>query len=260
MKLYQIDSFTRRAFHGNPAGVWIGEQFPDDSAMQAIAAEVNASETAFVVHGKGCFQIRYFTPTREVPLCGHATLASAHMLWELGIIKNGVPVVLQAHEVDLPISVSDGWVKMSFPRYAISRIEQIDYLVPVIGAPIKEAFKSKNGWVVAQLFNEEALCNAHPNFPAIQAPLIAVTTESSTIDYDYSVRVFCNPEYGITEDPVTGAAQCILAPYWNKKLGKASFHSRQLSRRGGEMMVDLLSDAVEINGQAVTVFTIDIRI
>ena len=262
MKLYQVDSFTRHAFKGNPAGVWVGERFPDKGVMQAIAAEMNISETAFIECSNNGCRIRYFTPAREVPLCGHATLASAHVLRELGIITEEELFVLHAPEADLPVFVTDSWVKMSFPRYAVSRIEQSACLEPILGASIKEAFISENGWVIARLFCEEALRNARPDFQAIQkkniTALIAATTVSDSMDFDYSVRVFCNPEYGIEEDPVTGAAQCILAPYWSGELRKTSFYSRQISKRGGEMMINLLPDTVEIMGQAITVFSIDV--
>lgn len=263
MKLYQVDSFTSVAFRGNPAGVWIGETFPADSMMQSLAAEVNASETAFVACGGGRFQIRYFTPTREVPLCGHATLASAHILRELGKVEDGVAFMLHAAETELPVRVTDGWVHMAFPVYPLTRIEIPGYLEPLIGSPVTEAFKSDNNWIVARLPDERCLLAARPDFPAIQAGdaavLIAATTESADADYDFSVRVFCNPAYGIEEDPVTGAAQCILAPYWHGEVKKELFVSRQLSRRGGEMKAKILGEAVEIMGQAVTVFVADVR-
>ncbi len=263
MRLYQVDAFIHKVFKGNPAGVWVGEKFPPTNMMQAIAAEMNLSETAFVERGKTGYRIRYFTPAREVPLCGHATLASAHILHELGEITDGVPFILEAAEQNLSISVDSGWIAMEFPVYRLLAIEDPRYLEPLVGARVVEAFKSENNWIVARLADENILYSATPDFQAIQksdaAALIAATTTSSLPEYDYSVRVFCNPAYGIEEDPVTGVAQCVLAPYWQAELKKNTFFSRQISKRGGEMKVTMLADTVKITGQAVTVFTLETR-
>ena len=123
MKLYQVDSFTGEAFKGNPAGVWIGEEFPDERIMQQVAAEMNVSETAYVECGKEGYRIRYFTPTREVPLCGHATLASAHMLRELKYVADGDNFTLHATEVDLPVCAAGDGATMVFPAYPVSPLE-----------------------------------------------------------------------------------------------------------------------------------------
>jgi len=264
MPLYQVDAFTITPFRGNPAGVWIGERFPDKTVMQAIAAEMNLSETAFVECDDGGYAIRYFTPACEIPLCGHATLASAHILRELEAIRDGVPFVLKASEQDLPIVVDNGWITMTFPRHRIAKIDNPHFLEALVGSPVVEAFKNEKNWIVARLADEGALRGACPDFPAIQknnvGMFIAATTPSSLPEYEYCVRVFCNPDYGMLEDPVTGTAQCVLAPYWHAELKKTAFFSRQISQRGGEMKVNLLADAVEIKGQAVTVFALEARI
>jgi len=264
MKLYQVDAFTPNIFSGNPAGVWIGDTFPDEKTMQAIAAEMNLSETAFVACGGTGYAIRYFSPSCEIPLCGHATLASAHILRETGHVADGAAFVLKASEQDLPIVVDDGWITMTFPRYQLSQIDDPGFLDALVGAPVVHAAKNEKNWIVARLDGEKSLRAAQPDFPAIQKSnvgmFIAATTESSAPEYDYSVRVFCNPDYGMLEDPVTGTAQCVLAPYWHAELKKTAFFSRQLSKRGGEMKVNLLPQTVEIKGQAVTVFTLEARI
>jgi len=264
MKLYQVDAFTHTPFRGNPAGVWVGEKFPDEKTMQAIAAEMNLSETAFVECGSADYRIRYFSPACEIPLCGHATLASAHILRELGHVTDGTAFVLKASEQELPIAVDDGWITMTFPRYQLSKIDDPGFLDALVGSPVVHAAKNEKNWIVARLAEEKTLRLAQPDFPAIQknniGMFIAATTESSASEYDYSVRVFCNPEYGMLEDPVTGTAQCVLAPYWHAELNKTAFFSRQLSKRGGEMKVNLLPHAVEIRGQAVTVFALNARI
>lgn len=260
MKLYQVDAFTREAFKGNPAGVWVGETFPPDAFMQSIAAEINASETAFVQIGKSGYAIRYFTPTREVPLCGHATLASAHILRELGIVAEAEPFVLRAARDNLTISVEGGWVKMLFPVYALSRLDDRKPLERALGARVIEAYGTRDNWIVARLPDEQSLLECRPDFAAIQESnidILAATAQSASPAYDFSVRVFCNPSWGIREDPVTGSANCILAPYWQAELNKTSFASRQLSQRGGELKVRLCAEGVEIMGQARTVFVIE---
>lgn len=260
MKLYQVDAFTREAFKGNPAGVWIGEEFPPDALMQSIAAEINASETAFVRIGTGGYAIRYFTPTCEVPLCGHATLASAHLLRELGVVAEAESFVLRASRDNLTVSVEGGWVKMMFPVYALSRLDDLGPFERALGARVIEAYGTGDNWIVARLPDEKSLLECRPDFPAIQKnniDILAATTQSVSPAYDFSVRVFCNPSWGILEDPVTGSANCILAPYWHAELKKTSFSSRQLSRRGGELKVRLCAEGVEIMGQARTVFAIE---
>lgn len=259
MQLYLVDAFTSVAFKGNPAGVWVGQAFPDEGLMQALAAEINASETAFVEHAGDRFRIRYFTPASEVPLCGHATLAGAHILRELRLVAEGAAFTLQAAAADLRVVVADGWVTMSLPEYGLTPIDAPGYLEAIIGAPVREAFQSADNWIVARLPDEQSLLAARPDFPAIAKNniglLIAATAASSHPDFEYSVRVFCNPEFGILEDPVTGSAQCILAPYWRGQLRKTAFRCRQLSQRGGEMQVRTEHGAVSIMGRAITVFS-----
>ena len=262
MKLYQVDAFTSTVFRGNPAGVWVGEEFPSVHTMQSIAAEINASETAFIQRQSGAtYNIRYFTPTREVPLCGHATLAGAHILHELGYVPRNTPFVFHAAEDDLPISVGKDGIKMTFPVYPISKVASPKYLESSVGAPLVEAYTSGHGWLVARLADEAALREASPDFEAIRrdntAELIAATAPSSLPGHDFCVRVFCHPAWGIQEDPVTGSANCILAPYWREELQKTTFISHQLSKRGGAMKVAILDDTVEILGKAVTVFTME---
>ena len=263
MKLYQVDAFTKEAFKGNPAGVWVGGKFPPDALMQSLAMEMSVSETAFVQIDRSGYAIRYFTPTREVPLCGHATLASAHLLRELGMVAEAEPFVLRASRNDLTISVESGWVKMMFPVYALSRMDDLTPLERSLGARVIEAYRTEDNWIVARLPDEKSLLECRPDFSAIQEnaiDILAATAQSASPAYDFSVRVFCNPSWGILEDPVTGSANCILAPYWHAELKKTSFASRQLSQRGGELKVRLCAEGVEIMGQAKTVFVIEARV
>lgn len=261
MRIYQVDSFTTERFKGNPAGVCIIDKFPDSRFMQSIALEMNLSETAFVEINDKKFNIRYFTPTQEVPLCGHATLASAHILYELGIATNDF--IFKAQECDLPMSIKDGWIKMNFPSYKLSKIDINPRFNEIIGINAIELFKSDKDWIVALVDNEQDVVNAKPDFEAIEREnigmLIAVTSKSANSDYDFVVRVFCNPICGITEDPVTGAANCILIPFWNLKTGKDRFQSKQLSKRTGIIKTILDGDKVDIFGQAKTIFTIEMN-
>ena len=229
--------------------------------MQSIALEMNLSETAFVEIDNNNFNIRYFTPSQEVPLCGHATLASAHILYELGLIKNDF--VFKAQECDLPISIQDGWIKMNFPSYKLSKIEISPRFNEIIGINAIETFKSDNNWIVAMVGNEQDVMNAKPDFEAIEREnvgmLIAVTSTSTDSGFDFAVRVFCNPICGITEDPVTGAANCILVPFWNLKTGKDRFKSKQLSKRTGVLKTAVNGNRIDIFGQAKTIFTIEMN-
>ncbi len=267
MKLYQVDAFTAEPFKGNPAGVWIGEEFPADALMQSMAMEMNVSETAFVQIGEHGHAIRYFTPTREVPLCGHATLASAHILREQGIVAEAEPFVLRAGQKELPVSVRDGRVKMAFPADRLVPLEDAGFLEGILGLPVLAALRNESGsannWILARVADEYSLLQARPDFPAIQKQgieLIAATARAGGPGYDFAVRVFCNPDWGILEDPVTGSANCVLAPYWSAELGKTDLASRQLSQRGGELNIALRGPEVEIMGRARTVFVIEAKV
>jgi PhzF family phenazine biosynthesis protein len=261
MKLFQVDSFTAVPFKGNPAGVCILDKFPETSLMQSIAMEMNLSETAFIVKNKNEYRIRYFTPTQEIPLCGHATLAGAHILYESGLVPGNKEFVLKAQETDLIISREAGWIKMNFPVYKLTKEEISLKFNEIIGINPVEIYKSDNNWIVAMVASEREVADARPDFEGIHrknlGEIIVVTSVSDSPEYDFVVRVFCNPKIGITEDPVTGAANCILAPFWNQKLNKTQFRSKQLSKRTGELLIEFKDNRVDIFGQAKTVFKIE---
>ena len=263
MRLFQVDSFTSVPFKGNPAGVCILDKFLDASSMQSIAMEMNLSETAFVVINENEYMIRYFTPTQEVPLCGHATLASAHILYELELVPHDKEFVFKAQESDLLISREANWIKMNFPIYKLTKANLSLKFNEIMGINPIEVYKSDNNWIVAMVGTEREVIEACPDFEGIRREnlgfLIAVTSISDSSEYDFVVRVFCNPIIGITEDPVTGAANCILAPFWNQKLNKTRFRSKQLSKRTGELLLELKDNRVDIFGQAKTVFKIEMN-
>jgi PhzF family phenazine biosynthesis protein len=263
MKLYQVDSFASENFKGNPAGVCISDKFPDASLMQSIAMEMNLSETAFVEINEKEYPIRYFSPTQEVPLCGHATLASAHIVYELGLVPHNKEFVFKAQESDLIISKENNWIKMNFPIYKLSKVNLSLKFNEIIGINPIETYKSDNNWIVALVGSEREVIEAHPEFEGIRrenlGQVIAVTSRSDSPEYDFVVRVFCDPTIGITEDPVTGAANCILAPFWNQKLNKTRFRSKQVSKRTGELKLELKDNRVDIMGQAKTVFIMEMK-
>jgi PhzF family phenazine biosynthesis protein len=233
MKLYQVDSFTTERFKGNPAGVCIVDSFPETELMQNVAMEMNVSETAFVEIKNGEYSIRYFTPTVEVPLCGHATLASAHILCELGIENKASEFVLKAKEVDLKISFFDSWIKMNFPTYIIHSVSIPKELNKVLGVKAIEVYRSDNDWNVVLVNSEKEVREAKPEFDKLR--------------------------FGkYTEDPVTGSANCVLIPFWHMKTNLKKFISKQLSYRTGEIKTELIDDKLDIMGQAKTVMTINL--
>jgi PhzF family phenazine biosynthesis protein len=254
--IYQVDAFTSEPFKGNPAGVCILEKEMPDEWMQKIAAELHVSETAFISGGRDEFKIRFFTPESEVPLCGHATLSSAHILFETGIVKKDGFITFSSNAGILRTRYSDGWVIMNFPVYNLRQVPIPEDIRNYITVTPVEFYETDQGWKLVLLHNEEEVVNLDPDFRAMKNSAygdLIVTAPSSDPRYDFCVRCFA-PALGIDEDPVTGSAHCALIPFWHKKRGKTEFVSHQVSKRGGILKVSLLVDRVEIAGQAVTIF------
>lgn len=260
--IYQVDAFTSEPFKGNPAGVCIlGDEMPDDW-MQNIAAEIHVSETAFIVPSGTSYKIRYFTPESEIPLCGHATLSSAHIMYETGIVQKNETITFHSRAGILKIRYSDGSVVMNFPAYDLEPAEITQELCNYIVITPVEYYRTAHGWSFVLLRNEEEVRNLNPDFRAMKNSVygdLIVTAPSSDPDYDFCVRCFA-PALGIDEDPVTGSAHCALVPFWNKKTGRKEFISHQVSRRGGILKVSLHHDRVEIAGQAKTIFRAELLI
>ena len=254
--IYQVDAFTPEPFKGNPAGVCILEKEMPDEWMQNIASELHVSETAFISGGKDEYKIRFFTPESEVPLCGHATLSSAHIMFETGIVeKNGV-ITFSSKAGILKIRYSNGWVIMNFPGYDLNQVPLTTDFSRYTGISPVELHRTAHGWALALFKNEDEVLKLNPDFKAMKNTEygdLIVTAPSSDPRYDFCVRCFA-PALGIDEDPVTGSAHCALVPFWHKKTGKTEFISHQVSKRGGVLKVSLLGDRVEIAGQAVTIF------
>lgn len=251
--IYQVDAFTTTPFRGNPAGVMICDTLPDQNYMHNIAREMNLSETAFLCPDNGRFKIRFHTPEKEIDLCGHATLSSAHILFEEGLASGDIEFSSKAGP--LHIRKEGNQIVMNFPKYSYNRRDIPDELVRGAGFTPLELYDCDYNWKLALLKDEVEVRDARPNFNAIREAGfgdLIITALSSSGDYDFVVRCFV-PEMGIDEDPVTGSAHCALAPFWSEKLGRKSFRSYQASSRGGFLDVSIMGERVEIAGSAVTV-------
>ncbi len=253
-KVLQIDAFTDEPFKGNPAAVLLLTEDKPTEWMQLVAAEMNLSETAFVRPIEDGYSLRWFTPVAEVDLCGHATLASAHALWEGGQVDRHDPIVFQTLSGSLSATQNEGWIELNFPSEPESECELPDALRDGVGVPIQYCGKNRLDYIV-EVESELAVRNLQPvwsEFEKIKTRGIIVTSRADTSDYDFISRAFF-PSLGIQEDPVTGSAHCGLAPYWAKKLGKKDFYAFQASPRGGNLKVSLQDDRVILAGQAVNV-------
>jgi len=260
--IYQVDSFTDEPFKGNPAGVMIVDKQTESDWMQNIALEMNLSETAFIIPQKDYFEIRYFTPTKEVPLCGHATLASAHILYELGIVKAEDKILFKALGGDLTIKKEGDWIVMNFPAYPITKIENPHDFKETIGFEPIETYSSLYDWVIVIAQTEEDILKAKPDIDKMKTNGLGhlmITAKSNSKNTDFVLRCFA-PLSGINEDPVTGSAHCALTPLWSEKSGKKEMNSFQLSKRTGQLKVKLIQDRVEIKGKAITIFQAELKI
>ena len=255
--IYQVDAFTSEVFRGNPAGVCLLDNTPSEVWMQNIAMEMNLSETAFVLPGKnGERIIRFYTPEAEVPLCGHATLAASHILYETGLASGEEKILFSSRSGALMIHRDKNWITMNFPAETLQKIEDTSGFKKTTGIKPLELYGKNSFWSLALLKNEEHVRNCRPDFMRMKdsgfGDLI-VTAPSDDKSYDYCIRCFA-PAVGINEDPVTGSAQCVLAPFWHSKTGKLDFVCHQVSKREGVLKISLKESRVEISGQAVTVF------
>ena len=248
--IFQVDAFATRLFAGNPAAVMPMESFPADAIMQSIAAENNLAETAFLVPDGSDYRLRWFTPNVEVPLCGHATLASAAVIMErLEPTRN--QVVFHTASGPLTVNRGDAGYVMDFPVRLSEPVAAPVGLAEALGAVPAEIFVNTFNYM-AVLETAQVVRGLTPNLAAI-ARLDrsgVIVTASGDGSYDFVSRYFA-PAKGIPEDPVTGSAHCMLAPYWAKRLGKTEFRAFQASRRGGEVVCRLTGNRVELEGSCV---------
>lgn len=255
--IYQIDSFTDCAFKGNPAAVCIIDKPLSDEVYQDIAAEMNLSETAFVVKQDTCmFSIRYFTPTTEVSLCGHATLASAKVLFDESLVPLDKTIVFNAKEDVLECRMNQGKIEMDFPLDELTQIQVPSNFVENTNiAPIR-LYKTKSGFYLAELISEAAVQKAKPNLKMMVQegidPLL-ITARAHSGEYDFVSRVFA-PGHGIDEDPVTGNAHRSFAMLWSSYLNKLELIGKQISKRTGIVEMQIKPNSILIRGNAVHVF------
>lgn len=252
-RLLTVDAFTDTAFSGNPAAVALFDSEPPAATMQAIAAELNLSETAFPTRrDDGAWNLRWFTPLAEVDLCGHATLASAHVLFTEGLHEG--PVTFHSRSGPLVCRADDG-ITMNFPAARATPAEAVPGLAAALGAEVQTVALSYD--IMAVLESPEAVRELSPDLEAVAALDTRAVVVTSAGDVDggdahFVSRVFA-PRVGIPEDPVTGSAHCITGPYWAAELGINPLRAHQVSARGGRLRVNVVGDRVELTGRATTV-------
>jgi phenazine biosynthesis protein PhzF family len=257
IRIVQVDAFTNRPFAGNPAAVCVLESPPAEQWMRDVAREMNLSETAFLVPHQGGYNLRWFTPAVEVALCGHATVASAHVLWQDGHVPEGEQARFHTKSGLLTADRKGDWIELDFPAKIAEPVVPPPELLPALG--IADAkFVGKNVFdYLVEIGSDSALRGLSPDHSTLRKlPVrgVIVTARSSTPEFDFLSRFFA-PGSGVDEDPVTGSAHTALAPYWASILGKLDMTGFQASARGGVVKVRVAGDRVKLSGQAVTVMT-----
>jgi PhzF family phenazine biosynthesis protein len=254
LPMFIVDAFTEAPFGGNPAAVCLLAQPPADAWMQRVAGEMNLSETAFLLPQADGYRLRWFTPAAEVDLCGHATLASAHVLWEAGRIKPTEQARFHTRSGLLTVERTPQGMTMDFPARPAQASRDWDDLPAVLG--VKATFLGKNGMdCLVEAEDEKVLRAARPDFARLTTyPVrgVILTARSDNPAYDFVSRFFA-PAVGIAEDPVTGSAHCCLGPHWSERLHKRDLVGYQASARGGVVRVGVRGDRVLLGGRAVTV-------
>jgi len=260
MRISQVDAFTDRRFAGNPAAVCVLSEPAEEAWMQDVAAEMNLSETAFTwrLAASSRFSLRWFTPRTEVDLCGHATLATAHVLWEDGHLFTGEPALFETRSGLLTTKRGPDGIELDFPSEPVheqlTAPGELAELRGALGAQLRFAGRNRFDLLV-ELETEELVRGLRPDIRRLeQFPVrgVIVTGGSSSRDYDFVSRFFA-PLVGIDEDPVCGSAHCCLGPYWAEKLGRSTLTARQVSCRGGVVKVRVEGPRLVLIGQAVTV-------
>ena len=254
-RIILVDAFSSVAFSGNPAAVCVLDAPSTETWMPDIAREMNCSETAFcvpVVDGR--FELRWFTPKTEVSLCGHATLAAAHVLWEEGWLAPHEKARFWTRRGDLWATPLGRRVELDFPAHEVAEAEAPEGLLSALGVSPTWIGRSENDDYLLQLADEAAVRDCCPSFTALEVVKlrgVIITAAGEQEETDFVSRYFA-PGLGINEDPVTGSSHCILAPFWEARLGKAVLRARQLSARGGELEVERVRKRVKLRGSCVT--------
>jgi PhzF family phenazine biosynthesis protein len=253
IRYFQVDTFTNKRFTGNPAGVCLLGEPISDELMQKIAAQTNLSETAFLLGGVDHFLLRWFTPTIEIALCGHATLATAQILWESGILAPATSAQFQTKSGLIRVDKKDDWLAMTFPVFTCKSAsippELIDVLKinPVYSGEVFDRY-------LFELSSEKEITDLNPDFAKLKYFKKVLLTSKSNAGsaFDFISRYFA-PSIGVNEDPVTGTSHSCLASYWSEKLNKNELIGYQASKRGGIVKMSLNPESVIISGQAITV-------
>ena len=249
LPIYQVDAFASKVFEGNPAAVCPLDEWIPDTNMQNIAMENNLSETAFFVRQEDGYRLRWFTPTTEVDLCGHATLASAHVLFEhLGYDKQKIQFASNSGE--LIVRQREGRLVMNFPTSDLNESKPPNFLEEAVGIPAQKLYRDTDYLYVVE--SEEQVRNLEPDIRQLkQANVRGIIVTAPGGEFDFVSRFFA-PAAGVDEDPVTGSTHTMLTPYWSKRLKKNELVGRQVSQRGGTVYCIDLGDRVELEGTAIT--------
>lgn len=262
LPVFQVDAFTTdKAFSGNPAAVCLVEKPQNANWMQAIAAEMNLSETAFVRPCDDGFELRWFTPTVEVDLCGHATLAAAHVLWEQGALEPGATVRFQTQSGCLQAKQSAGWIELDFPAEPVASVDAPEGLLPALGIKQAAVYRNRLDYLVTVASAAE-IRGLTPDFFSLKTldmRGVIVTAPADDHAFDFVSRFFA-PAAGIAEDPVTGSAHCALYPFWRERLNKPEMTASQISRRGGMIKLRGQGGRVMLSGQALTVMSGELHV
>ena len=254
LTIVQVDAFTDKPFAGNPAAVCILPGPKDDRWMQDLAREMNLSETAFLHRENDGYRLRWFTPAVEVALCGHATLASAHVLWQDGHLAEGAQARFHTQSGLLTAERRGDWIELDFPATPAAPAQPPAGLAKALGVVPQTVGRSRFDYLV-EVETEDVVRRLAPDFGTLaraETRGVIVTSRASTPGFDFVSRFFA-PRAGVNEDPVTGSAHCTLTPFWSQRLGKKEMVAYQASQRGGVVRVRLQGDRVVLGGQAVTV-------
>ncbi len=257
--IWQVDAFADRPFSGNPAAGCILPRYPSDKWMHNVAAEMNLSETSFIVptDEANSFHLRWFTPTTEVDLCGHATLAAAHTLIEQNLVTTGLPIRFQTRSGELSCAQSGSRITLDFPLTSSNaNVDSSTKIALLAALGLEAAMFMRTKFDLIAVVNDVSIVESlRPNFnllEQIETRGVMVTAPSQNTGIDFVSRFFA-PRCGINEDPVTGSAHCCLAPYWGERLKKTSLIGYQASSRGGTVYCEVTGDRVQLTGDAVTV-------
>lgn len=254
-RLFHVNAFSARPFGGNPAVVVLGDARPD-AELQTMAAEFNLSETAFLTPlGTAHYRLRWFTPKVEVDLCGHGTLAAAHVLWEAGLAQPDEELRFETRSGVLTAAREGNWIWLDFPRIPLSPLALDPAYAMALGCQPLQTLAAGAKFLLA-LGSEEEVRALKPDFHTLRALPgrgLMVTAPSSSAEDDFVSRYFA-PWVGVDEDPVTGSNHCALVPFWAGRLGKTELKARQISARGGELRLSLQGDRVRMAGQGLTLW------